>query len=158
MKIDGEILSKLAARTIDYFKNDLGMIHIKDQYVLDEVDKIDYLDISTLISLSKDLSGTVGMSVSKELAKDMVKNFVFGKMDEETIAELASENVAETLNVTLGNILQDIDIIRHGGEVEITTPYTMQNPVTVKKKKDGRMCVCKLKYSENEDIILSYFI
>lgn len=158
MKIDEEILTKLAIRTIEYYGQNLGMTDIKDEYLIEEVDHINYHDISTLISFSKDLSGTVGMSVSKELASEMVKNFIFGNMDENTINELASENVAETLNVTLGNILQDIDMVRSGAKVEISTPYTMHNAVEITKKKNGHMSLCKIKYGENEEIYLSYFI
>ena len=158
MNICNEILSKLAVRTIEYYNNDLGMSEIKSDYSVEDVDHINYLDISTLISFSRDLSGTIGMSVSSGLARKMVENFVFGNMDEDTIEELASENVAETLNVTLGNILQDIAVVKEGGKVEISTPYTMHNSVVITKKKDGHMCLCKLKYGEDEEIYLSYFI
>ena len=157
MKINDEILKKLALRTISYFSNDLGMKDINDTFKIESVDSIDFLDISTIISLSNDISGTIGMSVSNALARKMVENFIYGDVTEEEINELASENVSETLNVTLGNIIHEIEIVKNGGKVEISTPYTMHNKVSISKKQDGTMYLCILKYN-NEDIILSYFI
>lgn len=153
---NNEILVKLANRTIEYFKNDLEL-PIVSSYEILEVDKIDYFDITTLISLSHDMSGTVGFSVSNELAYSMVENFIFGDISQEEIPELASENVAETLNITLGNILKELTIIKEGGSVNISTPYTMHNSVSITKKRNGIMYLCKLK-SNNEVILLSYFV
>ena len=87
----------------------------------------------------------------------MVKNFNFGDIPAEEIIELASENVAETLNITLGNILKDLTIIKEGGSVNISTPYTMHNTVNITKKQNGMMYLCRLKSNE-EVILLSYFI
>jgi len=157
MKIDDNLLRKLAIRTISYFSDDLGMKNISDTFEIQSVNSIDYLDISTLISLSQDISGTIGMSVSNSLAKKMVENFIYGDITEEQIDELASESVSETLNVTLGNIIHNIEVVKNGGKVEISTPYTMHNKVSISKKQDGIMYLCILKY-DNEEIILSYFI
>jgi len=151
-----EILEKLSLRTISYIKKDLDMSDIKDTFTIEDVQKVDYKDITTLISLSGSLTGTIGMSVSKELAKEMVKNFVYGEVNEQTLEELSSENVAETLNITLGNILSDLEAAKNGKDVEISTPYTMHNSVTITKKKNETMNISLLKYN-NEDIIISYF-
>jgi len=151
-----EILEKLAIRTISYFQEDLSL-NIEDKYSIEETSKIDYLDISTLISLSTNMSGTVGMSVSNELSIIMIENFIFGEMSKEELSELSSENIAETLNVTLGNILHELSVVKNGGEVNISTPYTIHNSVTITKKKDGKMYVCKLKLN-NEIVILSYMV
>jgi len=153
---NNEILVKLAERTITYFKTDLSL-PIEDGYEILDVNKINYLDITTLISLSNDMIGTVGMSVSKELSIEMVKNFVYGDISDEDIEELSSENVAETLNITLGNILKELTIIKEGGSVNISTPYTMHNSVNITKKRGGSMYLCRLKLKE-EGILLSYFM
>jgi len=151
-----EILVKLANRTIKYFQNDINL-PIDNSYKISEVKIIDYFDITSLITLSLDISGTVGMSVSNELAYKMVENFIFGDILQEDIPELASGNIAETLNITLGNILKELTVIKEGGNVNISTPYTMHNSVSITKKKDGIMYLCKLK-SNNEVILLSYFV
>jgi CheY-specific phosphatase CheX len=157
MNIDKEVLTKLAKRTIDYLRDDLSMVDISEKYSIEDVDSINYLDISALVSLSKDLNGTIGMSVSRDFAHEMVKNFIYGNMDPKVVEDLSSENVAETLNITLGNILQDIDIIKSGGKVEISTPYIMHNSVSITKKENGKMSFCKLTYND-EEIILTYFM
>ena len=151
-----EIIKKLAERTITYFKDEL-QLSVDDEFEIIEVDSIEYLDISTLISLSNGMSGTIGMSVSNELAYSMVEAFIFGEMDKDELEELSSENVAETLNITLGNILKELDVVKKGKSIDISTPYTMHNSVTITKKKNGTMVLCMLK-SNNKVIILSYFI
>ena len=151
-----EILTKLADRTISYFQEDL-LLSINTSYKIEEVSEIKYFDISSLISLSSDMIGTVSMSVSNKLAFSMVENFIFGEMSKDELSELSSENVAETLNVTLGNILTELDVVKNGGKVNISTPYTMCNSVTISKKKNGKMYVCELTLND-EIIILSYMI
>lgn len=150
-----ELLEKLAQRTIDYCNNELS-VNIENDFKIIKIDKIDYFDISALISLSNDMLGTVGMSVTNELANKMVEGFIFGDISKEEISELASENIAETLNITMGNILKELTVIKEGGTVNISTPYTMHNSVTITKKENGLMYLCKLK-SKNETILLSYF-
>lgn len=157
MEFSSEILEKLALRTIEYIKKDLGMQELEDEYSIKEVDQLDFLDISTLIALSGSVKGTVGMSVSNDLAYLMVKNFIFGEVEEATLKELASENVAETLNITLGNILTDLTSVKKGDDIDISTPYTLHNSVSISKKKNGHMYLCLMRYKK-EEIILSYFI
>lgn len=151
-----EVLEKLAERTISYFKDDLSL-DIDNNYEIINVSKIDYLDLTTIISLSSDMIGSLGMSVSNNLAFTMVESFIFGEMPKDELKELCSENLAETLNITLGNIIQELSIIKNGGKINISTPYTLNNPVTITKKKDGTMYLCKLQ-SNKESIILSYMI
>jgi len=129
-----ELLTKLSERTISYFKEELNII-IENNYLIEEVNIIDYFDITTLIALNKDMTGTIGMSVSNKLAYNMVENFIYGEMSKEELEELSSENVAETLNVTLGNILHELTIIQNGGDIEISPPHTRQdNSFTITKK------------------------
>jgi len=156
MSSEPEILEKLAKRTIIYLNEDLGL-DISNKFQINEVEQIDYLDISTLISLSNDMAGTIGMSVSNNLAYKMVKNFIFGELSTDELEALSSENVAETLNVTLGNILHELDVIKNGGTIDISTPYTMHNSVCITKKKNGVMFLCHLKL-DDELILLSYFV
>ena len=154
--LECEILNKLAARTISYIKEDLGL-EIEDNFTINGVDKLDYLDISTLISLKGAIRGTVGMSVSNKYAFTLVKNFIFGEMEQEELEALTIECVSEILNVTIGNILSELDVVKSGGKVNISTPYTMTNQISISKKKNGSMYICHLK-SNDETILLSYFL
>jgi len=151
-----EVLEKLSQRTIEFFVDDLS-INIKQSDSLQEIDEIGYEDITTLISLTGDMNGTVGMSVSNEFSKIMAEAFLFGDATQEEIDELSTESVAETLNVTLGNIIEKLLVVQKGGKVDILTPYTMHNSAIIKKKKNGFMLVSKLK-CDKHNIILSYFI
>ena len=154
---DFEILEKLSKRVITYIQYDLGMVNISEEFTIQSVDMIQCNNIFALISLSGSVGGTVGMSVSNTLAKKMIENSIYGDIDTQTLESLASENVAETLNIVLGNIIQDLTVVKNGGNIEISTPYTIHNEVSITKKKNGKMYVSNIKY-ENENIILSYFI
>lgn len=151
-----EILEKLAQRTITYFKNEL-FLEMSDTYKISDVDKIDYFDITALISLSDDMIGTVGMSTTNKLSIKMVENFLASDIKEDELLEMSSENIAETLNITLGNILKELIVVQKGGNVEISTPYIMHNSVSITKKDNGVMYLCELKL-DDEIIILSYFL
>lgn len=149
-----ELLSK---RIIEYIKEHLNMEKIDSNFTIKEVSKVEYNDISTFISLSGDLSGTIGLSISNNFSILLVKSFIFGEVDEATLRELATENVAETLNITLGNIIKDLEEVKVGGKVDISTPYTLHNSVSITKKENGTMYLSQIKYLD-EIIIVSYFI
>ena len=155
--IENEILEKLSNRTITYIRDDLEMVNIDNSFSIEEVEKIDYYDITTLISLSGSIGGTVGMSVSNKLAIEMVKNFIFGDMEDDELKEMSIENISETLNITLGNILPELTTIKNGNKVEISTPYTMHNSVTITKKKNGIMLLSSIQYDNDDKVLLSYF-
>lgn len=151
-----EILEKLAIRAIDYFKDELSL-DMKNNFTIKEVDEINYLDITSLISLSSDMTGSIGMSLSNNLACEMLNNFISVDMEENEIKELSVENVAETLNIILGNILKDLSVLKNGGTVNISTPYTLHNSVAITKKENGNMYMCELTV-KTEIVILSYFL
>ena len=157
MELPKSILEKLVNRTIEYIQNDLGMGDIDQNFEIAEVDQLVLMDISTMIALSGCVKGTVCLSVSNEMAFKMVESFIYGEMEKSELEELASENVAETLNIVLGNILAEIDAVKEGASVDISTPYTLHNSVTITKKKNGKMFLCTLHY-KGEEIILGYFI
>jgi len=154
--IEEEILTKLSTRTISYFSDDLDLKDIETTFKLESVKKIEYNDITTLIGLNGAIGGTVGMSVSNELALIMVENFIFGETTQEELEEMSAENIAETLNITLGNILTDLSIVQDGESVDISTPYTMHNKTIITKKLNGTMFLSTIMYN-NEQILLSYF-
>ena len=149
-------LRQLVNRTIDYYKEELSL-EIDRNFEIISVDEFCFEDITTLISLSGDMTGTVGMSVSNNLAFKMVKSFLFEGMPKEELDELKVENVAETLNITLGNILQELHILLDGGKIEISTPKILSKQLCVKNKEYKNKFLCKLKI-DKEIIILSYLI
>ena len=154
-KLIEDLLKRLSIRTVEYFDNDLA-ISCNGDFKIEQVDAIDCLDITSFITLNGSMGGTVGMSVSKQFAKDMAKCFLFGDPTEEEVEAVSSECVSETLNVTLGNILHELDAIKDGGSVDISTPYTMHNSVTITKKKDGIMYLVDLMVQDSK-VLLTYF-
>jgi len=154
--IEEEILTKLSNRIIGYLKDDLSMQDIENSFTIEDVSKIDYKDITTFIALNGAMKGTVGMSVPSSLALQMVEGFIFGDYDKSELKDMSIENVAETLNITLGNILTDLSVVQNGSSVDISTPYTMHNSTTITKKSDGIMFVATLTYNDQQ-ILLSYF-
>lgn len=156
MRQEPDILAKLVKRTVAYFNDDLSL-KMDEDFSIEEVDHIDYLDTTSLITLSKDMMGTIGMSGSKKTTHTLAKAFLFGESTQEEIEELSEETIAEILNVTMGNIINELEIVKNGGKVEISTPYTMHNSVSITKKKNGKMYLCSLKFDE-QTILLSYFI
>ena len=157
MSYHKEILEKLSIRTISYFKDDLSMPYDIDiNFKIEEVDKVDYLTDIAFISFSGDLNGTSGMSISRQLAFDIAKAFVYGEMEDDEIEELSRESVKEVLNVVIGNIISDLEIVQKGGKVDISVPLNIPGPTTINKKENGKMFVSKLKYNDTS-VILSYF-
>ncbi len=157
MKLSYALLENLAKRTIEYLNNDLSIKDVEKKFEILNVDKLDLLDISAMIALSGSLKGTVSLSVSNNMAYKMVENFIYGEMKKDELEELAGENVAEILNIVLGNILAQLNNPAQGVHIDISTPYTLHNSVSITKKKDGTIYFCELKY-KNDKILLSYFI
>jgi len=153
---DYEIIDKLTKRVIEYLKIDLGIDNIDEDFFISDVDTLEYHNITTFISLSGDITGTVGLSVSHELATVMVEHFIFGDLPQELIEELTIQTVEEILNITLGNIIKDLNIVKNGGKVEISTPYRIDKEHDLRKKIYNKIYSSKIKYNE-ESIILSYF-
>jgi len=147
-------LEKLALRTINYLSNDLLLEGVKKEFNIVKVDNIELLDISTMINVSGLLKGTTTLSVTSEFALKMVQSSVYGEIPIEVLSELAVENIAETLNIVLGNILVEYDGLED--EIEIGTPQTVQKRITVTKNEYKKIYLCVLK-CEQEQIILSYF-
>jgi CheY-specific phosphatase CheX len=151
-----EVIEKLTKRVIEYLTIDLGIDKIDNDFCISEVDMLQYHNNTVFMNFSADLGGTVGLSVSDNLAKIMVKKFIFGEVSDEIVAELLIETVQEILNIVSGNIIKDLDIVKKGGSVEISTPYTMEKNSFPTKEKYSHIYISKIKYSD-EEITLSYF-
>jgi len=157
MKLDSEILEKLAIRTINYFINDLDIKGVENSFHIEKVDLIEYKDLSSFISFSLDLKGTLFMSVDKSFANEMVKNSIYGDVSQDVLDELSAENLSETLNIVVGNIISEIDIIKNGGKLDISTPILVDDKNRLLKKSYDTAYVCKIIYNK-EEMILGYFI
>jgi len=153
---DYEIIDKLTKRVIEYLKINLGIDKVEEDFFISDVDTLEYHCITTFISLSGDITGTVGLSVSHKLATILVEHSIFGEIDKKLIEELTIQTTQEILNITLGNIIKELNIVKNGGKVEISTPYTLDKKDYPTQEKYTKIYSSKIKYSD-EDIILSYF-
>jgi len=151
-----EILEQLSLRTISFFSEDLSLT-IDDEFQIKEVSSVELLSTTTYISLSNAISGTVAMSVSKHLSEKMAKGFLYGEITQEEIDSLCIASVTEILNITIGNIIENLTITKNGGIIDISTPDTITKSKTITKEQYTTIVVSRLKI-DNEDIILSYFI
>jgi len=152
-----EILEKLSIRTISYFKDDLALPCTSEpSYEILEVDKVEHQARIAFILFKGALKGTVGMSISENFALDIAEAFVFGDMKKEELIKWVPESAKEVLNVTVGNIIIDLDIVKQGKKVDISVPSALVGPAVIEKKQNGKMFVSKIKYNK-EDISLSYF-
>jgi CheY-specific phosphatase CheX len=151
-----DILDHFAKRTIAYLKDNLGMDELDTNYSIASVEYIEYEDITALIDLEKDLQLTMGISLSADIAFEVVKSFIYGDIDDETLRSLANENLAETLNIIAGHLISDLQTVKEGGEVDITTPYETLSKRVEKKSSDSFIYLCKIKYHE-KFILLSLY-
>jgi CheY-specific phosphatase CheX len=119
--IELDILSRLSQRTISYFTENLNLPLQKD-FLFKEYETLQPQDINVIIDLEGGVFGKIIMGVSSELAITMVNNFVKLELPQDEIEFLAAENVAETLNITLGNILKDFYLVSESETISISTP------------------------------------
>lgn len=148
------ILEKLSQRICEYFSIHLDL-HIQSHYQIKCVERIHFLNATALISLTNSNNrATIAMSVSNLFVQLMLVRFLNGNLPNDGLVELSHENLAETLNITLGNIIKDIPI--QCGEINISTPYLMQNQIVIHKREFAQMYVSELKIGD-ETILISYF-
>ena len=151
---DIDILEKLSQRTISYYDEYLNN-KIDSKINIEEVDYLENLGKSVVIPLTDDMDGSVFMSISNEHANTLIADYIDESMSKVEVEELSENNLEELLNITLGNILKDLEIMKKGGLVGIKTPIIVKDNIT--KEENSKILISKLKYN-NEDIILGYFI
>ncbi len=151
---DKDILEKLAKRTASYLE-ELLPLSISGDFKIEKIDTIEYLDNSSFITFSNGISSTVGMSVSNGLASQITKAFIFGEPTKDEIIQLKQECIKEVLNITVGNIISDLELVKSGAIVNISTPFTTEKESTIKRKEKKRLQI-KLQIN-NTSIILFYF-
>jgi len=153
---DKDLLEKLAQRTISYYSENLS-ISLEEDYTIKTVDCIDIDEQAITIALTNDMAGKVYMGISKAHAIKLIKEYLDDDMSDEEIDELSIGNLAEILNITLGNILKDLNIVQSGGSVGIEPPETVLADTQITKETNSNILITKLKY-QNEEITLGYFI
>jgi len=151
-----EILTKLALRVISYLRDEVGLKTVDDNFSIQSANCVQYLFISSAIFLNKDMSGTIGMSLDKDLIAPIVKSMMFCDITEEEIEEYAPDTVAETLNITLANVIQDLEVVKNGGDVGISTPLILDKKAVIQKTKTGELFFVELSVG-NSKVILSYY-
>jgi CheY-specific phosphatase CheX len=82
-------------------------------------------------------------------------NFINVDIFNDEINEFAQASLAETLNITLGNIIQDLP--KEYGEVTISPPFFLEPIQTVFQKDFSEIYMLQITI-ENEIMLLSYFI
>jgi two-component system chemotaxis sensor kinase CheA len=148
-----DILSKLSQRTIGYFTENLNLPLQRD-VLFKEYETLEPKDINVIIELDGGIVGEIIMGVSSALAITMVNNFVKLELPQDEIEFLAAENVAETLNITLGNILKDFYLVSDSETISISTPKIIYKKDFINIAKNSYM-ESSISY-ENEVIKLWY--
>jgi CheY-specific phosphatase CheX len=150
-----ELLTKLASRVISYLRDEVGLKNVNNNFSIQSADYIQHLFVSSIIFLHKDMSGTIGMSMNKDLIAPIVESMMFCKITEAEINEYAADTVAETLNITLANVIQELDIVKNGGDVTISAPLILDQEAVIQKAKIGKILFVELSI-ENNKVILTY--
>ena len=101
------------------------------------------------------MDGVVYMGISDNHAYELIEGYLDDSIGDDDVEEIMMSNLAETLNITLGNILKDLNIMKNGGIVGIKPPVVNNKNIT--KDENSKIIVSKLKYN-NEEIKLAYFI
>ena len=145
-----ELLTKLASRVISYLRDEVGLKNVNNNFSIQSADYIQHLFVSSIIFLHKDMSGTIGMSMNKDLIAPIVESMMFCKITEAEINEYAADTVAETLNITLANVIQELDIVKNGGDVTISAPLILDQEAVIQKAKIGKILFVELSIENNK--------
>jgi len=149
-----DMLEKLSGRTISYFQ-EIYNISLSNSSHITYTDTLQS-EVSVIIPLTNDMDGYVYMGVSKNFALQLISLYI-EELNKEEIEELLYENIAEILNITLGNILKNLNIAQNGGAVGILVPEILQYNMAITKQNNSKIFQTKLYYKK-DTILLGYFI
>ncbi len=149
-----DMLEKLSGRTISYFQ-EIYNISLSNSSHITYTDTLQS-EVSVIIPLTNDMDGYVYMGVSKNFALQLISLYI-EELNKEEIEELLYENIAEILNITLGNILKNLNIAQNGGTVGILVPEILQYNMAITKQNNSKIFQTKLYYKK-DTILLGYFI
>jgi len=152
--MNNDILNKLVKRTITYLKNDLGFTTLNNNFTIESTNKLRYNEITSFIDLSTSIRSNIAFSVSYRFAKELIKKSIFGLTDDDISDELIIENVSETLNITLGNIIKELNNLQGDKDIEISTPSVKNMIFSIENKN---IDFVKIPY-QDDFILLSFFI
>ncbi|MDD2698924.1 MAG: chemotaxis protein CheX [Arcobacteraceae bacterium] len=148
------ILDSLSKRIVEYIGNDL-QLNIQNVTHVDIVKEIQFSDQTACISVFHPNNATIAISTSFRLSELILRNFINVDIFNDEINEFAQASLAETLNITLGNIIQDLP--KEYGEVTISPPFFLEPIQTVFQKDFSEIYMLQITI-ENEIMLLSYFI
>jgi len=151
-----ETLSIISKRTCEYLQDDMSLDIENNSITLDVLDSCFLETYTALINLKYDMDGTIGLSASTSLAYFLVEHFMCVKVNDNELEELAGESVAEILNIILGNVIQDFAVVKNGGQVDISTPFIIDNTAKIAKTKKGLMIIGEINTNHGK-LILTYF-
>lgn len=152
--MNNEILNKLVKRTVTYLKNDLGFSILNYNFKIESTSKLRYNEITSFIHLSTSIKSNIAFSVSYSFAKELIKKAVYGLSDDDLTEELILENVSETLNITLGNIIKELNDLQSDKDIEISTPSIKNKIFSIENKN---IDFVKIPY-KNDFILMSFII
>jgi|GEM_PF-4097137 len=148
------ILERLGKRVVEYLGNDL-QLNIQNIGQIESVTEILFSNQTACITLSNHQNATLSISTSYKLSELILRNFINIDIFNDDICEFSQASLAETLNITLGNIIQDLP--QEFGKVRISPPFSLENQQIIEQKDSVEMYILKITI-ENEIMLVSYFI
>lgn len=148
------ILEKLAKRLTQYIGNDL-QLNVQSISQVDIVNEIKFLNQTVCITIANHSNATIALSTSYKLSELILRNFINIDIFNDDIYEFSQASLAETLNITLGNIIQDLP--QEFGKICISPPFSLEDQQIIKQKDSSEMYILKVNI-EDEIMLLSYFL
>ena len=148
------ILESLAKRVIAYLGNDL-QLNVQKTSQASTTDKIKFSNQTACISISGVAEATIALSTSYRLSELVLRNFINIDIFDNELHEFSQASLAETLNITLGNIIEELS--NEYGTINISSPFFLENEQIISKNEKSEMYLIEIMI-ENERMILSYFI
>jgi CheY-specific phosphatase CheX len=148
------VLDRLSKRVIAYLGNDL-QLNVQNTTSITIAKEIQFSNQTTCISIFHPNNATVAMSTSYKLSELLLRSFLNIDILNADINEFSQASLAETLNITLGNIIKDLP--KEYGEITISPPFSLENKQIIVQKDLSEMYMTQITI-EGEIMILSYFI
>jgi hypothetical protein len=148
------ILDRLSKRVVDYIGNDL-QLNVQSISQIEIAQELHFSNQTACISVFHPDIATMAISTSYRLSELILRNFLNVDILNDDINEFSQASLAETLNITLGNIIKDLP--QEFGKISISPPFSLENQQIIFQKDFSEMYILKITI-ENEIMILSYFI
>lgn len=148
------ILDRLSKRVVEYIGNDL-QLNVQKISQINIAKEIQFSNQTACISIFHPNNATLAMSTSYRLSELLLRNFLNIDILNADINEFSQASLAETLNITLGNIIKDLP--QEYGKITISPPFSLEDQQIIFQKDLSEMYIMRITI-EGEIMILSYFI